>query len=93
MDVSRKLEAYRFYATFMIRAGYAYPEEVLTYRIFCRMWSEEFPHLRLRQKRTVSSKCLVCDDLEVSNWVGSETCLVVIVFGDQLFRPMPFTPS
>ena len=65
LDVSRKLDAYHYYATFMIRAGFAFPTEILTYRSFADLWKKEFPHLHLRRKRTVSSKCLVCDDLEV----------------------------
>lgn len=50
----------------MIRTGFAYPNEVLIYQTFTKLWRKEFPHLKLRKKKTVSSKCLVCDDLEVS---------------------------
>jgi hypothetical protein len=66
LDISSKIDVYYLYATFMIRAGFAFPNEVLTYQSFCKVWRDEFPQLKLRKKRTVSSKCLVCDDLEVS---------------------------
>lgn len=65
LDIGTKVDVYYLYATFMIRTGFSFPSEVLTYPSFVKVWRDEFPQLKLRKKRTVSSKCLVCDDLEV----------------------------
>jgi hypothetical protein len=77
LDVTKKLDVYYLYATFMIRAGFSYPQDILSYAAFARLWVQDFPHLKLRKKRTVSSKCLVCDDLEVRSF-GRVGAMVVV---------------
>lgn len=53
------------YAAFMLRAGFSYPAEVLTYKSFCQMWHRDFPWVKTKRRKTIASKCFVCEDLEV----------------------------
>lgn len=72
VDVPRKCDVWYAYAMFMLRAGYQ-RQEILAYKSFAKMWCNDFPWLKVRKAKTIESKCLVCEDLEVSSDISVDT--------------------
>lgn len=66
--MSEKREAWDLYSAFMLRAGFSFPQEVIGYKGFCRMWTRDFSWVKTKRRKTIASKCFVCEDLEV--WLG-----------------------
>lgn len=65
LDVSEKREAWYTYVAFMLRGGYSFPGEIMTYKGFLAMWAQDFPWVKTKRRKTIQSKCHVCEDLEV----------------------------
>ena len=64
LDVPRKCDAWYCYAMCMLRAGHP-KSEILTYKVFLRMWADDFPWVKTRKAKTIESKCETCEDIEV----------------------------
>lgn len=54
----------------MLRKGFS-EKEILDEKGFLALWRAEFCHVRLRHQKTIASKCLVCEDLEVNMMLRS----------------------
>lgn len=63
--MSDKLDVYRTYKADMVKVKGLPKKEVASYEVFLGVWTDHFPHVRLRERLTVFSKCVVCEDLEV----------------------------
>lgn len=64
LDVEEMKVVFETYRDFMKSKGQ--PESsILALTSFYRLWRTEFPHVRLRRRKTIASKCHVCEDLEV----------------------------
>jgi len=67
LDVSHKSDVYQMYQGFCKGKGLL-SHEYLGLKSFLKMWANEFPHVRVRRKSTIASKCQICEDLEVSSF-------------------------
>lgn len=65
VDVPRKSDVWFTYGLFMLRAGMA-KSEILSYKGFLHVWSEDFPWLKTREAKTIEFGCTTCEDLQVS---------------------------
>lgn len=55
---------YALYKDFMRTKFFDY-KEILCAESFDALWRNEFPHVRLRRNSGFTSKCKVCEDLQV----------------------------
>lgn len=66
LDIPKIKDVYYLYVNYMVSAGHNYPDEVILYPCFTRLWAKDFPWLKVRQAKRIKNKCYVCYDLEVS---------------------------
>ena len=62
----RKLDCFYEYSVSLIENGYDLVEDQLSYKNFLRLWATDFRWLKVQRKKTIKSKCAVCEDLAVS---------------------------
>lgn len=63
--MSTKRDVYEVYKADMVSVKALPKDEVAGPEVFRQVWRDHFPHVRLRERLTVFSKCVVCEDLEV----------------------------
>jgi hypothetical protein len=66
LDSPSKKEVYYIYVNYMVSSGHSYAEDVLPYTSFSRVWGRDFRWLKVKKEKDIKNKCLVCEDLEVS---------------------------
>lgn len=61
LDRIEKRELWEIYKNAII-AHYA-DDEFVDYGTFCSIWSNSFPHVKIRKHKSVSGKCLTCHEI------------------------------